>query len=77
LLDADAPNMQPNYDVYATIAFAAYPANVRATVVEGAVVAADGAVETVDLAAHQAEWEGVVARVGAFAKTLGAKAEQP
>ncbi|MEL7028252.1 MAG: amidohydrolase family protein, partial [Pseudomonadota bacterium] len=73
LLDRHAPNMQPNYDPYATIAFSAYPANVRATVVNGAVIVHEGAVETVDRAVHQAEWDAVVAKVAGFAETLEAR----
>lgn len=70
LLDADAPNMQPNYDVYSTIAFSAYPSNVRTTVIDGVVVVDEGAVQTVDLAAHTEEWAAVTGRVAEFAKTL-------
>ena len=71
ILDTAAPNMQPNYDPYATIAFAAYPKDVSHTIVHGRVIVADGALLTVDRAAHDAEWQAIMRDVAAFAKTLG------
>jgi 5-methylthioadenosine/S-adenosylhomocysteine deaminase len=70
LVDVDAPNMQPSYDPYATLAFAAYPENVRTTVVDGRIVVRDREVVTVDLEAHRKEWAALTARVAEFAKTL-------
>ncbi|WP_281301551.1 MULTISPECIES: amidohydrolase [unclassified Iodidimonas] len=70
IIDRDAPNMQPGYDVYGAIAFGAYPGNVETTIVNGQVVMHDRIIETVDLAAHEAEWSEVKSRVEAFAKTL-------
>ncbi|MEM1104445.1 MAG: amidohydrolase [Pseudomonadota bacterium] len=70
LLDTGTPNMQPNYDVYATIALSAYPSNVRTTIVDGVVLVDDGALQSVDLAAHAEEWDAVTGRVAEFAKTL-------
>ena len=70
ILDAHAPNMQPLYDVYATIAFSAYPGNVRTTIVNGEVVVADREMKQVDMANHWREWKKLTDRVGEFAKTL-------
>jgi len=39
IIETSSPNMQPNYDPYATLVFAAYPSNVVLTMVNGAVVA--------------------------------------
>ena len=72
VLDAHAVNMQPNYDVYATIAFAAWPTNVTTTIVHGQVIVEGGAVRTVDLEAHARDWADITAEVGAFARTLDA-----
>ncbi len=70
ILDLSAPNMQPNYDVYATIAHSAYPSNVLTTIVNGVLVVEDRQLVNVDVAAHQAEWDAVTARVAEFRKTL-------
>ncbi len=70
VVDVDAPNMQPNYDAYATLAFAAYPENVRTTIVAGRVVVEDRQVLTVDLEAHRREWDALTAKVAKFAETL-------
>ena len=70
ILDAHAPNMQPLYDVYATIAFSAYPGNVRTTIVNGEIVVADREMKQVDMANHWREWKKLTDRVGKFAKTL-------
>jgi len=70
ILDAHAANMQPLYDVYATLAFSAYPENVRATIVDGRLVVLDRKLKQVDLDAHWREWKPLTERVGEFAKTL-------
>jgi len=70
ILDAQAPNMQPNYDVYATIAFAAYPGNVRSVIVNGEIVVRERVPVRIDAEAHAAEWRPLVERVAKFAKTL-------
>lgn len=70
LIDLSAPNMQPHYDLYATLAHAAYPGNVTTTIVNGRIIVRDGRLTTVDRAAHQAAWDKVTARVAAFRKTL-------
>jgi len=70
VLDTGAPNMQPVYDVYATIVFSAYPADVRTTIVHGEVLVDEHRIRSVDMARHQRQWRGVMDRVAAFARTL-------
>jgi cytosine/adenosine deaminase-related metal-dependent hydrolase len=70
IIDAHAVNMQPMHNPYASIAFAAYPENVRTVIVDGQMVVQDGAIRTVDLAAHASEWAEVVESVAEFAATL-------
>jgi cytosine/adenosine deaminase-related metal-dependent hydrolase len=70
IIDVHAANMQPLHDPYAMIAFAAYPQNVRTTIVDGRVVVQDGTIQSVDLEAHAAQWAEVVEAVGAFAASL-------
>ena len=70
IIDAHAANMQPMHDPYAMIAFAAYPGNVRTTIVDGRVVVREGVLQTVDLEAHAAAWAAVVRRVAEFAVSL-------
>ncbi len=70
IVDVDAPNMQPNYDPYATLALSAYPENVQTTIVDGKIVVRDREVQTVDLEAHRREWDALTARVAEFARTL-------
>jgi len=70
LIDVRSPNMQPVYDPYATIAFAAYPQNVLFTIVNGRIVVGNRVLKNVDLDAHRREWETLTARVAKFAKTL-------
>lgn len=70
IVDVHAANMQPLYDPYAAIAFAAYPENVRTTIVDGKVVVMDRVIENVDMARHTREWQAVTESVAEFAKTL-------
>lgn len=70
IVDTDAPNTQPNYDPFATLAFSAYPQNVTHTIVDGQVIVADGKLTTVSQQAHDKEWVPVTKKVGDFAKTL-------
>ena len=70
LIDVHAANMQPVYDPYATIAFAAYPENVRTVIVDGRLVVQDRVLKHVDLDAHRREWRALTARVAKFAETL-------
>ena len=70
IIDTDAPNTQPNYDPFATLAFSAYPQNVTHTIVDGKVIVADGKLTTVSPEQHNKEWLPVTEKVAAFAKTL-------
>jgi len=70
IVDTQAPNMQPLYDAYATLAYSAYPENVRTTIVDGQVVVLDRVLQKVDLDAHWREWKALTDRVAEFAKTL-------
>ena len=70
VVDVHAPNMQPNYDVYATLAFAAYPENVRTTIVNGRVVVDDRVLQKVAMDEHMKEWRNLTKRVAEYAKTL-------
>ncbi|MGF1605196.1 MAG: amidohydrolase family protein [Rhodothalassiaceae bacterium] len=70
ILETQSPNMQPNYDPYATIVFAAYPGNVTTTIVHGRVIVRDRKLLTVDLEKHRSQWQAVTQRVRDFAKTL-------
>ncbi|MEH6592272.1 MAG: amidohydrolase [Halioglobus sp.] len=70
IVDVHAPNMQPAYDLYANLAFSAYPENVQTTIVNGRIIVRDRVVQTVDMDAHQIEWMPITRRVADFAKTL-------
>lgn len=70
VVDVHAANMQPVYDPYAALDGAAYPENVRSTVVNGRVVVRDRLVQTADLEAHEREWRPLQKRVAQFARTL-------
>ena len=70
IVDTDAANTQPNYDPYATIAFAAYPQNVTHTIVDGKVIVEDGILKTVDIKEHNKEWIPLTEKVAEFAKSL-------
>jgi len=70
IVETTSPNMQPNYDPYATLVFAAYPSNIVLTMVAGEVVTRDGEVLNVDMELHNTEWTKVTDEVGVFAKTL-------
>lgn len=70
IFETKSLNMQPNYDVYATLVYSAYPANVVLTMVAGEIVAQEGKIMKVDLLAHQAEWAKIVKKVADFAETL-------
>ncbi len=70
IIDTDAANTQPNYDPYATIAFAAYPQNVTHTIVDGKVIVENGELTTIDIKEHNQEWIPLTEKVAKFAKTL-------
>lgn len=73
IFDGSAPNMQPSYDVYATIAHQAYAGNVRSVIVNGALVVEDRTLINIDSDAHNRAWSKVTDRVKAFRKTLAAE----
>ncbi len=73
IIETRSPNMQPNYNPYATLVFSAYPANVRLTMVDGKVIAKDGKLIQIDTAAHDKQWKAVTKRVSEFAKSLNRK----
>ena len=70
IVDTDAANTQPNYDPYATIAFAAYPQNVTHTIVDGKVIVENGKLTTFDINEHNKQWIPLTKKVAEFAKTL-------
>lgn len=70
IVDTHAINMQPMYDPYATLVFAAYPENVQTTIVDGKIVVRDRVLENIDMAAHQKEWAAIMDSVEKFSKTL-------
>ena len=70
IVDIHATNMQPAYDLYANLAFSAYPENVRTTIVNGKIIVRDRVVQTIDEDAHRIEWMPLTKRVADFAKTL-------
>ncbi len=70
IVDTDAANTQPNYDPYATIAFAAYPQNVTHTIVDGKVIVENGELTTIDIKEHNKQWIPLTKKVAEFAKTL-------
>ncbi len=70
IIDTDAANTQPNYDPYATVAFAAYPQNVTHTIVNGRVIVENGQLKTIDINQHNKQWIPLTQKVAKFAKTL-------
>ncbi len=70
IIDTDAVNTQPNYDPFATIAFAAYPQNVTYTIVNGKVIVENGILKTIDSKEHNKQWIPLTKKVAKFAKTL-------
>lgn len=70
IVETQSPNMQPNYDPYATLVFSAYPMNVVMTMVDGNVVMKDRKIRTVDLTQHQAEWSQIIERVDTYRQTI-------
>jgi len=70
IIDTHAVNMQPLYDPYATLVFAAYPENVRTTIVDGNIVVRDRVLENLDMADHEKEWAKIMESVAKFAETL-------
>ena len=64
ILDADATNLIPNYDVYATLVYGASGKDVRTTIINGKVIMEDRKVLTVDAA-------DIKAHMRAMAKSIG------
>ena len=62
--------MQPNYDPFATIAFAAYQQNVTHTIVDGKVIVEKGILKTIDINEHNKEWIPLTKKVAEFAKAI-------
>ena len=70
IIDTDAANTQPNYDPYATLAFAVYPQNVTHTIVNGKIIVENGILKTIDIKQHNKQWIPLTEKVVEFAKTL-------
>jgi len=65
IIGTDAPHMQPLYDVYTSLVFSATTRDVRATIVNGRVVARNGSALDVDMAAAADDVRRVGARLAA------------
>jgi 5-methylthioadenosine/S-adenosylhomocysteine deaminase len=63
ILDGDAPNLVPRFDPYSHLVYAARGDNVRATIVEGAILFLDGEFRTIDVTATIAAARAQAARV--------------
>jgi 5-methylthioadenosine/S-adenosylhomocysteine deaminase len=63
IVDGDAPNLEPRFDPYSHLVYAARGDNVRATVVEGRVLYLDGEFRSIDVAATLAAARTQAARV--------------
>lgn len=55
IIETNSPNIQPIYDYYSAIVYAAYPPNVVITTVNGKVIMKDRKLLTVDLASVMAD----------------------
>ena len=65
IIDADATNLIPNYDVYATLVYGASAKDVRTTIINGRVVMEDRKVLTVDPAEIKAHMRAMAAKISA------------
>lgn len=65
VFDADATNLIPNYDVYATLVYAASPKDVRTTIIHGRVVMEDRKITTVDAADVKAHIRALQKKISA------------
>lgn len=65
IFDADATNLIPNYDVYATLVYAASAKDVRTTIVHGRVVMEDRKVTTIDSAEVKAHLRALAKKISA------------
>jgi cytosine/adenosine deaminase-related metal-dependent hydrolase len=65
VFDADATNLIPNYDVYATLVYAASAKDVRTTIVHGRVVMEDRQLTTIDAAEVKAHLRALAKKISA------------
>jgi cytosine/adenosine deaminase-related metal-dependent hydrolase len=65
IIDADATNLIPNYDVYATLVYGASAKDVRTTIINGRVVMEDRKVLTLDAAEVKAHMRAMAAKISA------------
>jgi 5-methylthioadenosine/S-adenosylhomocysteine deaminase len=65
IFDADATNLIPNYDVYATLVYAASARDVRTTIIHGRVVMEDRKVTTIDAAEVKAHIRALAKKISA------------
>jgi cytosine/adenosine deaminase-related metal-dependent hydrolase len=65
IIDADATNVIPNYDVYATLVYGASAKDVRTTIINGRVIMEDRKVLTVDAAEIKAHMREMAKRISA------------
>lgn len=72
LIETQSPNMQPNYNPYATIVLSAYPSNVILTMVDGKIIAHDGKPTNIDMDAHRKDWGQIQQKVSDFLKSRSA-----
>jgi 5-methylthioadenosine/S-adenosylhomocysteine deaminase len=63
IFDADATNLIPNYDVYATLVYAASAKNVCTTIIHGRVVMEDRKLTTVDAAEVKTHMRALAAKI--------------
>ena len=65
IFDADATNLIPNYDVYATLVYAASAKDVRTTIIHGRVVMEDRKITTIDAAEVKAHLRALAKKISA------------
>ena len=65
IIDADATNLIPNYDVYATLVYGASAKDVRTTIINGRVVMEDRKVLTIDPAEVKAQMRAMAKKISA------------
>ncbi|MGL4735421.1 MAG: amidohydrolase family protein [Enterovibrio sp.] len=71
-----SPNMQPNYDPFATLVFQANASNVAATIINGRVVVEAKQLQTYDLEKNRQQMASIKAQIAPFAKQLAVKAKE-
>ena len=65
IIDRDATNMIPFYDVYSTLVYAAGPKDVRTTIIHGRVVMEDRKLTTIDAAEVKAQMRALAKKISA------------